>query len=849
MNRDLSIVVLGLFLGTSGAIAAGLSPERLKSLPPPADHKVDFIKEIKPIFEASCIKCHGRGKAKGGLSLENRGTLLKGGDSGAAIAPGKSGESYLVELVSGLNPDLVMPQKGSKLKPEQVGALRAWIDQGAPWDDNISFGKLPPVNLLPRKPELPAAHKGITNPIDRILQPYYEQHAVKLPKPVNDRVFARRVYFDVVGLLPTPEELAGFEADKRPDKREQLVKLLLADNRRYAEHWLTFWNDALRNDYRGTGYIDGGRKQITDWLYAALAKNMPFDQFVRELIDPTPESEGFAKGIVWRGVVNASQTPQMQAAQNISQVFMGVNLKCASCHDSFINDWTLADAYGLASIYADQPLELVRCDKPTGEVAKTKFIYPELGDIDPKASKSDRLKQLAGIITREQDARLTRTIVNRLWAKFMGRGLIEPTDEMDNPAWNQDLLDWLAADLAENGYDLKKTVERILTSQAYQLPALPLSEQVSKDFVFRGPVTRRLSAEQFLDALSLVTGVWNESPAAQIDFSVADPNLGKPTAQSKWIWKDAHAAEKTDAMTIYLRKRVNLQETPADAFVVVLCDNSFKLFINGKEAGSGNDYTKAKLINVRSHLVQGENFFAVEAVNDPGRPDDKSADQSNPAGFLLYARVRIPLTPPLSPSQGERVSAGQVRGDSKSGENVLELVSDNSWVWSAEKVDDWEKPAFAASDWKPAVELGDVGAAPWNMEKEFAAVLSSAALRGQVRAALVNNDPLMTALGRPNREQVITSRSSAATTLQALELTNGRTLAELLKRGAERVVQEMPKSSPDLVTGLYERALGRKPNRNELRIAEELVGTPAKKDGVEDLLWTMTMLPEFQLIY
>jgi len=122
MNRDLSIVILGLFLGTSGAIAAGLSPERLKSLPPPADHKVDFAKEVKPIFEASCIKCHGRGKAKGGLSLENRGTLLKGGDSGAAIAPGKSGESYLIELVSGLNPDIVMPQKGSKLKPEQVGA-------------------------------------------------------------------------------------------------------------------------------------------------------------------------------------------------------------------------------------------------------------------------------------------------------------------------------------------------------------------------------------------------------------------------------------------------------------------------------------------------------------------------------------------------------------------------------------------------------------------------------------------------------------------------------------------------------------------------------------------------------
>src|SRR5205823_12957974 len=208
-----------------------------------------------------------------------------------------------------------------------------------------------------------------------------------------------------------------------------------------------------------------------------LATNMRYDRFVTALINPTPESEGFAKGIVWRGVVNASQTPQMQAAQNISQVFLGVNLKCASCHDSFINDWTLADAYGLASVYSDGPLEMVRCDKPTGQIAKMKFLYPELGDIDSTAGRPERLKQLASLITSPRDGRPTRTIVNRLWARFLGRGLIEPTDEMENPAWNQDLLDWLAADLAENRYDLKRTIELILTSKAYQLPATPATEQ------------------------------------------------------------------------------------------------------------------------------------------------------------------------------------------------------------------------------------------------------------------------------------------------------------------------------------------------------------------------------------
>ena len=163
---------------------------------------------------------------------------------------------------------------------------------------------------------------------------------------------------------------------------------------------------------------------------------MPYNQFVAELINPKPASEGFSKGIVWRGVVNASQTPQMQAAQNISQVFMGVNLKCASCHDSFINDLTLAGCLRPASIYADGPLEMVRWISRPAKRPNSVF-YPELGAIDAQASKPARLKQLAELITQRDDARLTRTFVNRLWQRFMGRGLVEPVDDMEKPAWNQ----------------------------------------------------------------------------------------------------------------------------------------------------------------------------------------------------------------------------------------------------------------------------------------------------------------------------------------------------------------------------------------------------------------------------
>ena len=112
------------------AAVGKLTPEQLKRLPAPAAQPIHFSRDIKPILEASCIKCHGHGRTKGGFRLDNRETLLKGGDTGPAVVAGKSEESYLIELVSGADPDNVMPKKGSRLKPEQIALLRAWIDQG-----------------------------------------------------------------------------------------------------------------------------------------------------------------------------------------------------------------------------------------------------------------------------------------------------------------------------------------------------------------------------------------------------------------------------------------------------------------------------------------------------------------------------------------------------------------------------------------------------------------------------------------------------------------------------------------------------------------------------------------------
>lgn len=828
--------VLVVLLAAASAAPRKITAQQAAQLPPPATGKVQFTRDIKPIFEASCIKCHGRGKDRGGFSLETRATFLKGGDSGVAAEAGKSAESFLIELVAGLDAEKIMPEKGTKLTPKQIGLLRAWIDQGLPWDEGVNFAKPPPNNLTPRQPKLPAATAGLENPIDRLLQPYFVAHKIKPTAPVDDRTFARRVYLDVIGVLPSPEELDAFLSDKGGDRREKLVKKLLADNPRYATHWLSFWNDLLRNDYRGTGYIDGGRAQISTWLYSALAKNLPYDQFVAQLINPNGETAGFTKGIVWRGTVNASQTPPIQAAQNISQVFMGVNLKCASCHDSFINDWTLADAYGLASVYSNDVLEMFKCDKPTGKKAGVKFIFPQLGEINA-GPRAERTKRLAEIITSPQNGRLTRTIANRIWARFLGRGLVDPVDEMDSASWNSDVLDWLAEDLAATGYDLKRTMQWILTSRAYQMPAISMDEQKHPEFVFTGPVVRRMSAEQFRDALGALTGVWPGAPAAAFDLTagvVADPKDDKLMPKpAQWIWATPKANELALAQTVYFRKTVTLDTIPATAFATFAADNTARLLVNGKEVAKATDWTKPKVADLRPHLKKGANIFAIAAVNNtkenkppPANVPPKESD-ANAGGLIFYAQLR-------------------------DGARVLDFVSDGSWQSSTNEQKGWETAAFtSAAAWPPAVALGDLMLQP-RAAQDFAGKFKGALAMGlahePTRASLVAADPLALALGRPPREQVSTTRPSAATTLQALELTNGDTLAKLLKRGAENKAVAGT-TARDLVTQLFRQALGRTPIPAELKLSQDLLGEPVQKEGVEDLLWSLAMLPEFQLIY
>ncbi len=511
--------------------------------------------EVRTILAHNCYSCHGRAKSKGQLRLDTKEFLFKGGEDGVVVVPGQPKKSELIRRINLPRHDKEkMPSKGERLSNAEIEILESWVKHGAPWPDGKEKSVYRVAALEPRLPTLPPSTDRAVLPLDRFVNEYFQKNKINWGKPVDDRVYIRRVYLDVIGLLPSPDSIDAFIRDNRSDKYDRLVQSLLIRDAEYAQHWITFWNDALRNDYSGTGYITDGRYDITKWLYTSLKENKPYDIFVRELINPTKESKGFIAGIKWRGTINASQRTEMQAAQNISQVFLGLNLKCASCHDSFINDWKLDDAYAFANIFADTVLEINRCDKPTGKWAGRRLLFPELGDIDSAAFTQDRLKQLAALLTQPKDGRLYRTVVNRVWAQLMGRGLVEPVDAMDNEPWSQNLLDWLASDFVSNGYDMKKLMYNILTSQTYQLPSVGIKEAehiVAPDFVFKGMLRRRLTAEQFADAVSITmqpvypdsaialkqlpSTIKSEIPFARAALVKSDPfliALGRPTRET-----------------------------------------------------------------------------------------------------------------------------------------------------------------------------------------------------------------------------------------------------------------------------------------------------------------------------
>lgn len=789
---------------------------------PMAVGDVDFSHDIVPILQQHCAKCHTGDQKKGGLSFNTRESTLLGGESGKVLIPGNSVESELIRRLTSDDVGFKMPPEGPPVPFETIALLKSWIDAGMSWERGFTFGPRgyePP--LQPRAPELPPVIDGRSHPVDRLIDTYLVSKSRSRPLSIDDATFFRRIHLDLVGLLPQPADLGIFLDDQRPEKRTRIARELLSRDMDYAENWLTFWNDLLRNDYSGTGFITGGRKQITQWLYEALVTNMPYDQFVRELIaPPTPNSAGFGEGIRWRGEVSAGQTVEIQFAQSVGQAFLGINLKCASCHDSFVDRWTLEEAYGLAAVYSENPLEIHRCDKPLGKQARAAWLFPELGEIDALAPQPERLKQLANLMTHPENGRFPRTIINRLWHRLMGRGLVYPNDAMQTEPWNTDLLDYLASDLVNHKYDLKQSLELIVTSQAYQSQS-QIVTQFTDDvgYVYAGPRAKRMTAEQFIDTVWQLTESAPGGYDAQIIRGKRSRNgTRRGSLVGQWIWgsPDSQTALGTEAFAF--QTTWDLKSVPQQAVAVITCDNSYVLYLNGARVDAGKNWEQPQALLITSQLRAGANEILVVGKNEGTSP--------NPAGLFCELQVCT--------ADGE----------------ILSLGSNESWSCSNSIPSDNGNYPTAPTDWRPATLITQHQVWSNSLESVLISMLDQASQSRptMVRAALIKGDALMKSLGRPNRDQIVSVRPEILTTLEAIDLSNGQTLANYLNRGATRLRDRTWDSVPAFAKWLYRYAVSRDPSPLELQILSSALGETLTEQGIEDILWAVIMLPEFQLV-
>jgi hypothetical protein len=349
--------------------------------------------------------------------------------------------------------------------------------------------------------------------IDQLVQAKLDALGLQ-PSPLcSDSDFLRRAYLDVIGQLPAPDEARAFLADKDPKRREKLIDALL-ERSEYVDFWALKWGDILRSNRRVL--TEKGMYAFNHWIRQSVAQNKPWDQFARELL----LSQGNPYDVGPANYFRTANSPN-ELAETTSQVFLGVRMQCAKCHNHPYEKWTQNQYYQMAAFFArvrfrkpDGGVEPLVSSVRTGEVVNPrtqKQAAPCALDARPAAldDRRDRREALVEWLTSPQNPFFSRVIVNRVWKHYMGRGLVEPVDDLrvTNPASNQELFDWLAKEFANRGYDLRTLMRAILRSQAYQRAAEPTKANIRDMKYYSHYAFKRLSAEQMMDALASATGV------------------------------------------------------------------------------------------------------------------------------------------------------------------------------------------------------------------------------------------------------------------------------------------------------------------------------------------------------
>ncbi len=497
---------------------------------------LDFYRQVWPIFESQCLECHQGTKSKGGLHLDTLAGALKGGKSdGPAVTPKDAAKSALWTRVCSTDSDERMPPKGPGLSANEKTILERWIQAGATW-------------------------------------PEFRPQPTKLTPLSSDLAFLRRVSFDVVGVPPTAAEIATFEADHSADKRAKVIDRLLADPRA-ADASMGTWQDVLAENPNILNPTLNNSGPFRWWLHESLLDHKPLDLFVTELVR-LKGSERFG-GPAGFGLASQNDVPMAAKATVLTSAFLGVDAKCARCHDSPATSTKQEQVFALAALLETKGVKVpatssVAMDKlreggrkplievtlAPGATVQPHWPFPEFATesvadelaLDPH----DPRDRLATLLTAPQNERFAQVMVNRLWAGLMGRGLVDQAGDFERSRTTHPaLLRWLARELVRSGYDADHVRRLILNSHAYQRSDEPTAKMPPELYAARAP--RRLSAEQVVDGLFAATGKPLHTEEVSLDIDgIRESDNSISLGQPRRAWMLASTSNERDRPALAL---------------------------------------------------------------------------------------------------------------------------------------------------------------------------------------------------------------------------------------------------------------------------------------------------------
>jgi len=358
----------------------------------------------------------------------------------------------------------------------------------------------------------------VHNDVDRLVFARHKQLGLLVSEHCSDSEFIRRASLDTVGKLPTSDRVRSFLASDDSRKREKLIDELLADAD-WADHWAVKWADLIRPNTQRVGvkpvYL------LDRWIRRKFRSDTPYDEFVSELLTAVGSSHESGPVALFR-----DKREPAAAGAFVSRIFMGVRLECAQCHHHPSEKWGQDDYYQLAAFFGSMKRKGQGISAPiSGEPeywwwqpggtvkhpvsAEVMKPQPPDGQVGEIGKDTDPRSVLVNWLLEPENPYFGRAVVNRIWGEMFGRGIVHPVDDFraSNPPTNEPLLDWLARDFVQYGFDLKRTMRHILRSRVYQSSSLPNENNLGDDKNFARSYRRRLPAEVMSDALTKVTGV------------------------------------------------------------------------------------------------------------------------------------------------------------------------------------------------------------------------------------------------------------------------------------------------------------------------------------------------------